>query len=212
MSATPVDTDASIGSNSMRVEEAAASVAKRDPIWPMLVILLGLLASVTWTGFLAWGVSWVMVRVTSPSAGVDFFNQYWPYDFFSQYWPYGALAVPVLMLLWKTGKRISSVEAKVKRLRADLAQIQQIESRRLFQEMKSASVIETNGSSVAANAPRGDGGEGPTRARHRRHARKSNSRSKRVKTDLDAKSIPCAPFPGSVANEQQPSAASSEKR
>ena len=135
MSATPTDADASIGWNSMRV-----------PIWPILIISLGLLASVAWTGFLAWGVAWVTVRVMSPNAGADLFNQYWPYDFFSQSWPYVALAasVVVLVLLWKTWKRVRRIEGRVDRLRADLVQIQHIESRRLFQEMKSASVAVTS--------------------------------------------------------------------
>ena len=77
-----------------------------------------------------------------PNAGVDLFNQYWPYAAL-------AAAVVVLVLLWKTWKRVLNVEAQVKRLRADLFQIQHIASRRLFQEMKSASVavIETNRSS-----------------------------------------------------------------
>jgi hypothetical protein len=50
-----------------------------------------------------------------PNAGVDFFNQYWPYDFLSQHWPpYAALAasVVVLVLLRKTWKRVRRLEAQ----------------------------------------------------------------------------------------------------
>jgi hypothetical protein len=83
------------------------------------------------------------VRVMWPNAGV--------YDFFSQCWPYAAFGalVVVSVLLWKTWKRVRRIEGKVSRLRADLFDIQHIESRRGFEEIKSASVavIETNGSS-----------------------------------------------------------------
>jgi hypothetical protein len=83
-----------------------------------------------------------------PNAVVDFFNQYWPDIFVSQYWSYATLAasVVVLLLLWKTWKRVRNVEAQVQRLRADLRQIQIIESRRQLAEMKSAPIvtIETN--------------------------------------------------------------------
>ena len=79
----------------------------------------------------------------------------WPYagvyDLFSQCWPYAALGalVVVPVLLWKTWTRVRRIEGKVSRLRADLFEIQRNESRRRFEEIKSASVavIEPNGSS-----------------------------------------------------------------
>jgi len=64
-----------------------------------------------------------------PNAGVDFFTQYSPYATL-------AASVVVSVLLWKTWKRVRRIEGQVNRLRADLFQIQHIESRRLFQEMK----------------------------------------------------------------------------
>lgn len=71
-------------------------------------------------------------------------------DFFNQYWPYAALAgaVMVLLVFWRTGKgtrkRVRRLEAQVERLRADLLQIQHIESRR---QLTDIGVIKTNGSS-----------------------------------------------------------------
>jgi hypothetical protein len=74
-----------------------------------------------------------------PNAGVDFFNQYWPYDFLSQHWPYAALAASgvALVLLRKTWKRVRRLEAQVKSLQGDLFQIQQ---GRLFEAIRSNSV------------------------------------------------------------------------
>jgi hypothetical protein len=74
-----------------------------------------------------------------PNAGVDFFNQYWPYDFLSQHWPYAALAasVVVLVLLRKTWKRVRRLEAQVTSLQGQLFQIQQ---GRLFEAIRSNSV------------------------------------------------------------------------
>jgi len=54
MSTILADIDASVGSNG--IQAAEKSVAKRAPIWPILVISLGLLASIAWSGFLAWVV------------------------------------------------------------------------------------------------------------------------------------------------------------
>ena len=51
---TTLETDASAGSKS--TEAAGTSVARRAPIWPILTISLGLLATVTWDAFLAWAV------------------------------------------------------------------------------------------------------------------------------------------------------------
>jgi len=54
MSTTLIDTDAGVGSKNIRAAET--SVAKRAPIWPILIISLGLLATLAWDGFLAWEV------------------------------------------------------------------------------------------------------------------------------------------------------------
>ena len=88
------------------------------------------------------------------TAGIDFFNQYWPYAAL-------AASVAVLVLLWSTWKRVRKVEAQVNRLRVDLLQIQQIESRRLFDAMKSASVavIETKGSDGPSIIPSANSGQ-----------------------------------------------------
>jgi hypothetical protein len=163
---TTCDTDASVGSKSIRA--AGASVAKRLSMWPILMIALGLLASLAWSIFLAWEVGrmigvfgdgsfrpFVGVRVMQ-DASVDFFNQYWPYDFLSRFWPYAALAaaVVVLVLLWKTSKRVRRLEAQVKSLQGELFQIQQ---RRFFETIRSNSVpvIEINQSDGLSIAPTG---------------------------------------------------------
>jgi hypothetical protein len=55
MRATVIDTDAaSVRSKSIRA--AKTSAPKRGPIWPILVISSGLLATLAWDGFLAWAV------------------------------------------------------------------------------------------------------------------------------------------------------------
>jgi hypothetical protein len=165
---TTCDTDASVGSKSICA--AGASVAKRLSMWPILMIALGLLASLAWSIFLAWEVGrmigvfgdesfrpFVGVRVMWQDASVDFFNQYWPYDFLSRLWPYAALAaaVVVLVLLWKTSKRVRRLEAQVKSLQGELFQIQQ---RRFFETIRSNSVpvieiSQSDGLSIAPTGP-----------------------------------------------------------
>jgi hypothetical protein len=164
---TTRDTDASVGSKSIRA--TGTSVAKRPSMWPILAIASGLLASLAWSIFLAWEVGRMIgvfadgslqqivgVRVMWQDAGVDFFNQYWPYDFLSRLWPYAALAaaVVILVLLWKTSKRVRRLEAQVKGLQGELFQIQQ---RRFFETIRSNSVpvIEINQSDGLSIAPTG---------------------------------------------------------
>jgi hypothetical protein len=52
MNTTISNTDVSIGSEI--IQKAPDPKARRDPIWPVLVALLGLLASLAWSGFLGW--------------------------------------------------------------------------------------------------------------------------------------------------------------
>jgi hypothetical protein len=58
MSTILADADASVRSNVIhKVGETSDAVkAKRDPIWAILVLTLGLLSSLAWSGFLAWVV------------------------------------------------------------------------------------------------------------------------------------------------------------
>ena len=42
--------------NQRAAEASTAVKAKRDPIWPAPVIMMGLLASLAWSGFLGWVV------------------------------------------------------------------------------------------------------------------------------------------------------------
>ena len=60
MSTTLTDTDPSEQIIQGAAEASVAVKAKRDPIWPILVISLGLLASLAWSGFLAWAVGRVI--------------------------------------------------------------------------------------------------------------------------------------------------------
>ena len=58
MSATYPDTTADAGPEEAENSTAVFSPASgaRAPIWPTLVVLLGLVASLAWTGFLVWAV------------------------------------------------------------------------------------------------------------------------------------------------------------
>jgi hypothetical protein len=59
MSTTIADTDASVGPEVIQRPVAstpAKAKVRRDPIWPILVVSLGLLASLAWSGFLGWMV------------------------------------------------------------------------------------------------------------------------------------------------------------
>jgi hypothetical protein len=119
------------------------------------VLILGGLASLAWAIFLGWFVAALAgVRVMSLGTAVDFVNQYGPVA--GQYWPHAALAgsagifLVLFVLLRKIRKRVRSIEGQVSRLRTDMVQLQNIESRRLLDEVKSGpiAIIESNGASI----------------------------------------------------------------
>ena len=56
MSTTLTDTDPSVQIIQRAAKASIAVKAKRDPIWPALVVTMGLLASLAWSGLLGWVV------------------------------------------------------------------------------------------------------------------------------------------------------------
>jgi hypothetical protein len=56
MSTTVTDTDASVGFKIIQKAAGATTAvkAKHRLIWPMLGLMMGLFASLTWSGFLGW--------------------------------------------------------------------------------------------------------------------------------------------------------------
>jgi hypothetical protein len=88
-------------------------------------------ASLAWVIFQGWSTAKLTgVRAMSLNASVGFFDQYLLY---------AALAAPVAVfgLLWKIWKKVRSIERQMNRLRTDVVRLQNIESRRLLDAVKS---------------------------------------------------------------------------
>jgi hypothetical protein len=54
VSTTFAGTDPSVSKKLMEATAASTADTKRHPTWPILIIALGLLASLSWSGFLLW--------------------------------------------------------------------------------------------------------------------------------------------------------------
>jgi hypothetical protein len=102
-----------------------------------------------------------------PNAGVDFFvgffDQRWT-NLFDQYWSYTALAalVAVSVLLWKTWRNVRRVECQLREMRADIVQIQNMESRLLLAAVRSAPLTFIESSDSQSIVPEAEASDQPS--------------------------------------------------